>query len=86
MLSGSTVGSFDADWEKASGGGGVGVGGQEWGTSSNSGANWSMHAIDVDFPPYMMQVDVSSGTPEPATTFGVLGGLLILAARLRRRR
>jgi hypothetical protein len=84
VLSGSTAGSFDADWEKASGGSGTGVTGQEWGTTSNSGTTWSMHGISVDLPPYVMQVDASSGTPEPGTVYGVLGGLFVLGGVRRR--
>ena len=86
VLSGSTVGAPDAEWEKENGATGTGVAGQAWGISGNSGSTWTMHGVSTDFQPYLMQVDASTSSPEPGTLFGVIGGLLvILSTRLRRR-
>ncbi len=86
VLSGSTAGSPDADWERENGSTGTGVAGQSFGLSADSGTSWTTHVVNSDFQPYVMQVDAGSGTPEPSTLLGALGGLAaILGLRLRRR-
>jgi hypothetical protein len=86
VLSGSTVGSFDAAWERENGATGTGVAGQAWGISNNSGATWGDHSVSTDFQPYLMRVDATNA-PEPGTIFGALSGLaLIAASRFRRRK
>jgi hypothetical protein len=87
VVAGSSSVSPDALWERENGSAnGVGISGQTRAESSNSGSTWSPHAINSDFQPYIMQVNVN-GVPEPNTVFGVVAGLTALvAARFRRRR
>jgi MYXO-CTERM domain-containing protein len=85
VLSGSSVGAFDAAWERENGATGTGVAGQAWGISTNAGSSWLMHTVSTDFQPYLMRVDATT-TPEPGTVTGALAGMALLALGSWRRK